>query len=856
VNKKKLVILDGNSLINRAFYALPPMTTSNGQPTGAIYGFTTMLFKIFQEVEPDYIISAFDRKAPTFRHLEYKEYKAGRKKMPDELALQLDPLKKLLSAFNIGILEIDGYEADDIIGTISKKYEASDLEVLIYTGDRDALQLVSDDTRVMFTKKGISEIEVYDKSVIKAKYGFSPEGIIDLKGLMGDASDNIPGVVGVGEKTALKLLSEYGNVEEVYENIDKITGVKLKENLELHKSEAFLSKKLATIDRNVPIDIDIESAAVNQYDAKQVREIFKKYEFRSLMEKLKINDDESTTEMELPDIKPYDGNISIIQNIINSKTFNFIMEFNEKNLERFIINGNYSVDKQSINDFKNVFECETILKNTFGAKHVYNYLGSIGIEMLGLDFDFEIASYLLNPSESKYDVTSIMEKFEGLMFSGNNQNENQKVLSLFVSKMDSIKEKMLSEIDRYGMRDLFYKVEMPLVRVLSELEAQGFMVDKEILNQIGFQLSEDIDSLTAHIYDLAGEEFNINSPKQLGVILFEKLMLPIIKKTKTGYSTNAEVLEELSTKHEIIDKILNYRQLVKLKSTYIDGLLGSVSDDGKIHSSFNQTVTTTGRISSTEPNLQNIPVKLEQGKRIRKAFIPALKNRIILSADYSQIELRVLAHISKDENLIDAFKNNQDIHKRTAAEILNIPMDEVTSTERSRAKAINFGIVYGLSDFGLSRDIKIPIKEAKKYIDNYFERYKGVKEYLDIAIRDGKTNGYVKTLMNRLRYIPEINSSNRNVKMLGERLAMNTPIQGTAADIIKIAMVNVSDRIKNEKLNSRLILQVHDELVLEVEKNELEIVKKIVKEEMERAITLEVPLIVDVKWGNNWYEAK
>ncbi|MDF2675554.1 MAG: polA, partial [Clostridiales bacterium] len=846
MNKKKLVILDGNSLINRAFYALPPMTTSNGQPTGAIYGFTTMLFKIFQEVEPDYIISAFDRKAPTFRHLEYKEYKAGRKKMPDELALQLDPLKKLLSAFNIGILEIDGYEADDIIGTISKKYEASDLEVLIYTGDRDALQLVSDDTRVMFTKKGISEIEVYDKSVIKAKYGFSPEGIIDLKGLMGDASDNIPGVVGVGEKTALKLLSEYGNVEEVYENIDKITGVKLKENLELHKSEAFLSKKLATIDRNVPIDIDIESAAVNQYDAKQVREIFKKYEFRSLMEKLKINDDESTTEMELPDIKPYDGNISIIQNIINSKTFNFIMEFNEKNLERFIINGNYSVDKQSINDFKNVFECETILKNTFGAKHVYNYLGSIGIEMLGLDFDFEIASYLLNPSESKYDVTSIMEKFEGLMFSGNNQNENQKVLSLFVSKMDSIKEKMLSEIDRYGMRDLFYKVEMPLVRVLSELEAQGFMVDKEILNQIGFQLSEDIDSLTAHIYDLAGEEFNINSPKQLGVILFEKLMLPIIKKTKTGYSTNAEVLEELSSKHEIIDKILNYRQLVKLKSTYIDGLLGSVSDDGKIHSSFNQTVTTTGRISSTEPNLQNIPVKLEQGKRIRKAFIPALKNRIILSADYSQIELRVLAHISKDENLIDAFKNNQDIHKRTAAEILNIPMDEVTSTERSRAKAINFGIVYGLSDFGLSRDIKIPIKEAKKYIDNYFERYKGVKEYLDIAIRDGKTNGYVKTLMNRLRYIPEINSSNRNVKMLGERLAMNTPIQGTAADIIKIAMVNVSDRIKNEKLNSRLILQVHDELVLEVEKNELEIVKKIVKEEMERAITLEVPLIVDV----------
>lgn len=858
MNKRKLVILDGNSLINRAFYALPPMTTSDGQPTGAIYGFTTMLFKIYQEVEPDYIISAFDRKAPTFRHLEYKEYKAGRKKMPEELALQLDPLKKLLSAFNIGILEIDGYEADDIIGTISKKYEAPDLEVLIYTGDRDALQLVSDETRVMFTKKGISEIEVYDKNAIKAKYGFSPEGIIDLKGLMGDASDNIPGVAGVGEKTALKLLSEYGNVEEVYENIDKITGKKLKENLELHKSEAFLSKKLATIDRNVPIDIDLESAVVNKYDKKQIREIFKKYEFRSLMDKFKISNDENTIEMELPNIKPYDGNISIIQNIINSKTFNFIMEFKDKNLERFIINENYSVDKESINDFKNVLECETILKNTIGAKQVYNYLRSIGIEMLGLDFDFEIASYLLNPSESNYDVKSIMEKFEGLMFSEDNQNENQiqRVLGLFVTKMDSIKDKMLNEIDRYGMRDLFYKVEMPLIKVLSELETQGFMVDKEILNQIGFQLSEDIDLLTAQIFNFAGEEFNINSPKQLGVILFDKLKLPIIKKTKTGYSTNAEVLEELSSKHEIIDKIFNYRQLVKLKSTYIDGLLVSVSDDGKIHSSFNQTVTTTGRISSTEPNLQNIPVKLEQGKRIRKAFIPSSKNRIILSADYSQIELRVLAHISKDENLIDAFKSNQDIHKRTAAEILSIPIDEVTSTERSRAKAINFGIVYGLSDFGLSRDIKIPIKEAKKYIDNYFERYKGVKEYLDSAIRDGKANGYVKTHMNRLRYIPEINSSNRNIKMLGERLAMNTPIQGTAADIIKIAMVNVSNRIKNEKLNSKLILQVHDELVLEVEKSELELIKKIVKEEMESAITLEVPLIVDVNWGNNWYEAK
>lgn len=853
---KKLVILDGNSLINRAFYALPPMIASDGQPTGAIYGFTTMLLKIFQEIKPDYIISAFDKKAPTFRHLEYKDYKAGRKKMPEELAQQIEPLKKLLAAFNVGILEMDGYEADDIIGTISKKYEASDLQVLIYTGDKDSLQLVSDYTKVMFTKKGITEIDIYDKKAIKDRYGFSPEGIIDLKGLMGDASDNIPGVAGVGEKTALKLLSECGTVEGVYENIDKISGKKLKENLEQNKSDAFLSKRLATINRNVPIDIDIKSTECKKYDPLIVREMFKRFEFKSLMDKVKISNDTSNDRMQLSDLKPYNGEASIIQNIMNSKTFNFIMEFNGKHFEKFIINGNYSVNEEWVNDFKNVFESESILKNTFGAKHVFNYLKSRGIELINLDFDFEIASYLLNPSESIYEAKTILEKYEGITVNENNNDEHNKVLALFIEKMDSIKVNMLNYIDNFGMRDLLYKVEMPLIKVLSEMETHGFRVDKEALNQIGFELSEEIDSLTTQIYDLAGEEFNINSPKQLGSILFEKLNLPIIKKTKTGYSTDAEVLDELSSKHGVIEKILNYRQLVKLKSTYIDGLLGSVYEDGKIHSSFNQTVTATGRISSTEPNLQNIPIRLEQGRRIRKAFIPCSENYVILSADYSQIELRVLAHISNDENLIDAFKNNQDIHRRTASEILNIPMEQVTSMERNRAKAVNFGIVYGLSDYGLSRDIKIPIKEAKKYIENYFDRYKGVKEYLDIAVRDGKNNGYVKTLMNRLRYIPEINSSNRNVKMLGERLAMNTPIQGTAADIIKIAMVNVSDRIKEEGLKSSLILQVHDELILEVEKNELDLVKKIVKEEMENAINLEVPLVVDINWGNNWYEAK
>lgn len=851
--KKKLVILDGNSIINRAFYALPPMLTSNGQPTGAIYGFTTMLFKIFQDVKPDYIISAFDRKAPTFRHLEYKEYKAGRKKMPDELAMQIEPLKELLRAFNIGILELDGYEADDIIGTLSKNYESPDMEVLIYTGDRDSLQLVSDYTKVMFTKKGISEIEVYDRPAIKDKYGFAPEGIIDLKGLMGDASDNIPGVAGVGEKTALKLLNEYGTLEGVYENIDNISGKKIKENLEQYKEDAFLSKRLATIDRNVPISVDIDTAEVNKYDSGKVREMFKSFEFKSLMDKLKKDFDDTPPAVDLPVIKEFNCSEAVIQNIFNSRILNFVMEFKDNRLVNFIIDGHYSVKEEDIDAFQGIFETEAILKNTFGAKHVYNYLHKRGIKLRGLNFDLEIAAYLLNPSQSQYDTGSLLEKYAGISI----ENDNSIGLScLLVDKMEVVKTRMLEEIKGFGMEDLLYNVEMPLVKVLSEMENQGFKVDRDTLNQMGVELSREIDQLTTQIYDFAGEEFNINSPKQLGVILFEKLNLPVIKKTKTGYSTDAEVLDELSSRHGIVEKILNYRQLVKLKTTYIDGLLSSIHTDGKIHSSFNQTVTATGRISSTEPNLQNIPIKLEQGRRIRKAFIPSSENYIILSADYSQIELRVLAHISGDENLVDAFRNNQDIHKRTASEVLNIPMEQVTSMERNRAKAVNFGIVYGLSDFGLSRDIKIPIKEAKKYIDSYFERYMGVKKYLDSAVNEGKTNGYVKTLMNRLRYIPEINSSNRNVKMLGERLAMNTPIQGTAADIIKIAMVRVAGRIKDEGLKSRLILQVHDELVLEVEKSELELVKSIVVDEMERAVTMEVPLIVDVKWGKNWYEAK
>ncbi len=846
---EKLVIIDGNSLLNRAFYALPPMTNSKGQPTGAIYGFTTMLFKIFNEIKPNYIGAAFDRKAPTFRHIAYKDYKAGRKKMPDELGAQFEPVKELLRAFNIGIYEIDGYEADDIIGTIAKRYESPELEVVIFTGDRDALQLVSPYTKVMITKKGITETETYDLNYLKEKYNLNPKGIIDLKGLMGDSSDNIPGVPGVGEKTALKLLSQFGTLENVFENIDNISGKKLNENLRENKETAYFSKKLATINVNVPIETDLSNMRIKDYDYIKIRNLFEDYEFKSLINKIPVKDEK--IHFNMPQIQNFNEDSNLIKTITSNGIFNFII--NESGM---IFDGGILAQPSQIEYFKEIFESDSIVKNTYDGKYAYNFLKGKGIELKNLNFDGEIASYLLNPSESKYDMLNLLNQYSGINTSGIDADDKNGIAALYVQKLDDIKRNMLTEINKHGMNELFEKIEMPLIEVLSSMECLGFKVDAQILHDIGFELSEEIDKLTGEIYDIAGSEFNINSPKQLGVILFEKLNLPVIKKTKTGYSTDAEVLEELSDKHEIVDKIINYRQLVKLKSTYTDGLISCIGKDGRIHSSFNQTVTATGRISSTEPNLQNIPIKMEQGRRIRKAFVPENDEYVIISGDYSQIELRVLAHISQDKSLINSFVNNEDIHRRTASEVFGIPMDEVTPLQRSRAKAVNFGIIYGQSDYGLSRELKISRKEAKSYIDNYFKRYSGVKDYLDSAILDAKDKGYVTTLMNRIRYIPEINSTNKNVKKFGERLAMNTPIQGSAADIIKIAMVKVYSRIKKEKLKSRLILQVHDELIVEAYKNEIDYMKQLIKSEMENAVKLSVPLVVDINVGNNWYEAK
>ncbi|MEG0370766.1 MAG: DNA polymerase I [Clostridium sp.] len=854
---KTLVILDANSVINRAFYALPPMTNSKGIPTGAVYGFTNMLFKIINDIEPSYIAAAFDRKAPTFRHIEYKEYKAGRKKMPDELRVQMESCKDLLKAFNIGIYEIDGFEADDIIGTIAKKFESEELKVIIITADKDSLQLISDNTSVYLTKKGITDVEVCESNYLKEKYNLDSIGFIELKGLMGDKSDNIPGVPGVGEKTALKLLHQYGSIEGIYENLDGVSGKKLNENLINYKDDAFLSKKLSEINCSVPLEFELSSMNFKEYNSDEVEKVFIELEFKSLIGKLSQKM-ESVSEdvVELETTKEYSSIDDVISIIREDKCLNIVLKKDKTGIQGAVVNSGYFVSVEEINKLKDIFEDSNIQKNTYEGKDIYTYLLENNIQMKAFKFDAEIAAYIINPSESKYDLKSIINRYAKVSGLSRYEEESDEILVSFIKNIKNIKEGMLEEIKLKDMEYLYDNIEMPLVETLASMQHLGFKVDEEILDLLGDNVVIQMNQLKEDIHLLAGEEFNINSPKQLGVILFEKMNLPVIKKTKTGYSTDADVLDELMDKHDIIYKIIQFRQLSKLNSTYIVGLKACIDKDSKIHSSFNQTITTTGRISSTDPNLQNIPIRLELGRQIRKAFIPSSNDYIIMAADYSQIELRILAHISNDENLIYAFNNNQDIHTRTASEVFLVPMDSVTSVQRSNAKAVNFGIVYGLSDFGLSKDLKITRKEAKTYIDNYFARYGGVKDYLETTIEAAKANGYVKTLINRVRYIPEISSSNRNVRMHGERLAMNTPIQGTAADIIKVAMVNVYRRLEREKLKSRLILQVHDELILEAHKDEVDYIKSLLEEEMKNTIDLNVQLEISLNTGNNWYEAK
>jgi DNA polymerase-1 len=871
----KFVIIDGSSLVHRAFYALPLLTTASGQYTNAVYGFTTMMVKLLAELKPDFMVVAFDKGKITFRNDAYAEYKAHRKPTPRELSEQFPLTKDVLAALGIRAIEEAGYEADDIIGTLAAKAGQAGHNVFVVTGDRDALQLIAPHTQVMLTKKGISEMEIYDSQAFQAKYSVSPQQQIDIKGLMGDVSDNIPGVPGVGEKTAIKLIAEFGSIENVLENIDIISGKKLQENLRNNKEIALLSKKLATIDCDMPIEFATEDFKF-QPDVAKIKELFVAFEFRTLLAKVDSifpgNVQQNVVEVEtLPTVNIV-SDPSELSNLINKIRQTGILEFYPiitGNLPDINIDG-VSVMSEgrvvyipaAVNDWQEMlalFADKSVMKVTHDAKKMYNVCAKMGTSLGGHIFDTVLAAYLLDPTASEYSLAVLNEKYLGKASSIQwSKMSHEPVFAVWASEMIHEIYPLLKQglIDQ-NLISLFNDVELPLVEVLSVVENYGIKVDHEYLQVMSAEIGAKIELLLATIHQCAGETFNVNSPKQLGAILFEKLNLPVIKKTKTGYSTDAEVLEKLAGQHAIIDTIIEYRMLTKLKSTYLDGMIGLISPDtGRIHTTFNQMVTATGRLSSSEPNLQNIPIRTEIGKKIRELFIPGEGYDYLMSADYSQIELRVLADMSGDANLIEAFAQKQDVHTRTAAEVFEVPMAEVTPELRSRAKAVNFGIVYGISDYGLSRDTGVSRKEAGQYIENYFTKYHGVKSFMDKMVSEAHQKGYVTTLLGRRRYLPDINSKNFNLRSFAERTAMNTPIQGTAADIIKKAMVDVYSALTRAKLQSRILLQVHDELVLEVLASEVEQVSKIVKEAMEQSVILKVPLVVDVNIGKNWANAK
>jgi DNA polymerase-1 len=870
----KFLVIDGSSLMYRAYYALPMLTTSEGLHTNALYGFTMMLIKLIEEEKPDYIAIAFDKKAPTFRHKEYQDYKATRQAMPKELAEQVDLLKEIIEGFNIKILELEGYEADDIIGTISKLAEEKEMEVLVVTGDRDALQLVSDKVKVKISKKGITQMEEFDEKAVLERYEITPHQFIDLKGLMGDKSDNIPGIPNIGEKTAIKLLKDFGTIENLLQNLSQLKG-KIKENIENNKELAIMSKKLVTIKRDIPIEIDFEEYRVKDFNEEKLLELFNKLEFFSLIDSIKkknnveIVNNHKVQKWSKVDIKKL---IALLQDSKSIAFYPLIYEGEIKKIAFSFGNDTVYIDGFQIKDLKEIFEKEKFEFTTHEIKDFLVKLSYKGIECKSKYMDTAIMAYLLNPSESNYDLDRVLKKYlkvdvpsyEEVFGKGRDKKKleeiGEDILADYICSrcvhLFDLREKLMNFIEEMDMKRLLLEIEMPLVEVLKSMEVSGFTLDKEVLKELSQKINDRIAEILDKIYKEAGYQFNVNSPKQLSEFLFEKLNLPVIKKTKTGYSTDSEVLEQLVPYNNIVNDIIEYRQLTKLKSTYIDGFLPLMDENNRVHSNFKQMVTSTGRISSTEPNLQNIPIREEFGRQIRRAFIPRTKDGYIVSADYSQIELRVLAHVSGDEKLIESFMNNEDIHLRTASEVFKVPMEKVTPEMRRAAKAVNFGIIYGISDYGLSRDLKISRKEAKEYINNYFERYKGVKEYIEKIVRFAKENGYVITIMNRRRYIPEINSRNFTQRSQAERLAMNAPIQGSAADIIKMAMVRVYNDLEKLKLKSKLILQVHDELVVDTYKDEVEIVKKILKDNMENVVQLKVPLVVEIGVGPNWFLAK
>lgn len=905
--KNKIMILDGNSLLFRAFYAMPSLKTKKGQYTNAVYGFLSMMYKLLDTYSPEYICVAFDPKKPSFRHEQYKEYKATRAKAPNELVEQFQLIRDVLDIHNIKCIEIDGFEADDVAGTLALSAGEQGVEVYLVTSDKDYLQLIDDNTKVILTKKGVTNTEEMNLQAMDDTYGISPFQFVDLKALMGDASDNIPGVGGVGEKTALKLIQEYKSLDGIYENIDSIKG-KLREKLETDKMQAYMSQTLARIIRDIPIEFNLEDYKTARPDVQKLLTLYDELEFRTFKKRLEGEEKED----KISQLSMFDNDVvseNKQQDRYNKIEFKYIDKLEDINAaidrineqRKFALKLLYDNDRvlysqsvavgisdgkaiyyidldkvdeeQVFNCLKDIFESQDIQVIGHNIKNEAIYLMKKNINLNNISFDSEIGKYLIEPSESSYAIDKIAYEYlneditsendilgtgkKRITFKDLDLEKRKDYMFNFLSTVIRIEKPICDEIESMEMTDLFKIIELPLIEVLAYMEFIGFKVDLVVIESLGVHFQEKINELESRIYVLAGESFNINSPKQLAVILFDKLNLPVIKKTKTGISTDAEVLDKLKSEHEIVELILEYRSMTKLNSTYVEGLKSVVNTETKrVHSSFNQTIAATGRISSTEPNLQNIPTRTQEGRELRKAFV-AEDGYILCDADYSQIELRVLAHLADEHNLIDAFANNIDIHTKTASQVFHVDINDVTSEMRSRAKAVNFGIVYGISDYGLSRDLNISRKEAKLYIDNYLNYFSNIDKYMKGIVEQGKQDGYVSTYFGRRRNIPELVSRNFNIRSFGERIALNTPVQGTAADIIKAAMVGVYKRLKNNKMKSRLILQVHDELIIEAYEPELEEVKIILKEEMESVVdSFKVRLKADVNVGKSWYDAK
>lgn len=900
---KKLVLIDGHSILNRAFFGLPDLTNSEGIHTNAVYGFLNIMFKILEEEKPDYLTVAFDVHAPTFRHKMFEGYKGTRKPMADELRQQVPLIKELLTKMGVKIVEMEGYEADDILGTLSVRAEREGMDVAVISGDRDLLQLATDHVmiRIPKTKKTGTEIENYNTKDVIEKYQVTPKEFIDVKALQGDTADNIPGVPGIGEKTAGALISKYHSIEAVHDNAEVIKPPRAGKNIVEYWDQAVMSKVLATIKLDVPVDYDFDDAKLESVASLYTEDAFvmcKRLEFKNLLGRFdvsapKINVEEHftlVTSLEMADkvfakakgrdvayslVKgagstagkgDSDGQLSLFSQTVTNDYAGLAIAYSDEDV--YLILTDDKITSQYINDKVSSLDVKSWIAPDLKANlHVYN--PEIDIEDRKKYFDMMIAAYLLNPLIGEYPYDGVAKDYLGLMVPSQKEILGKKTLSeALTDELDKAMKVLCyevyiawksmpvlsGELKTKGMLSLYREIEMPVAFVLYDMEKEGIAIDREALKKYGEDLSVSIAELEKRIYEAAGEEFNINSPKQLGVILFEKLQMPNSKKTKTGYSTSAEVLEKLAVDYPIVSDILEYRQLTKLKSTYADGLANYIDETGRIHTTFNQTITATGRLSSTEPNLQNIPIRIELGKMIRKVFHPA-KGNLFVDSDYSQIELRVLAHVADDEKLIEAFQNGQDIHRTTASHVFGVPFDEVTDLQRRNAKAVNFGIVYGISAFGLSQDLNISRKEAQEFIDKYFETYPKIKAFLESTVEQAKKDGYIKTLFNRIRPIPELSSSNFMQRQFGERVAMNSPIQGTAADIIKIAMIRVHDRLIRDKLKSKLILQVHDELLIETLEEEKEQVIALLEEEMKNAVKLKVSMEVGTETGYDWYDA-